>query len=37
MYKIMLNCNKETPAGKIAWNKGFNFSEKEREKIQMAI
>ena len=31
MYKI-LNCNNETPAGKLAWNKIFNFSEEEWEK-----
>ena len=28
MYEI-LNSNNETPAGKIAWNKIFNFSEEE--------
>ena len=32
MYKI-LNSNNETPAGKIAWNKIFNFSEEERKKF----
>ena len=32
MYKI-LNSNNETPAGKIAWNKIFSFSEEEWKKI----
>ena len=32
MYKI-LNSNNETPAGKIAWKKIFNFSEEEWKKI----
>ena len=32
MYKI-LNSNNETPAGKMAWNKIFNFSEEEWKKF----